>query len=244
MSKDGFKKANSLEQGSNQWLKDRQLGIGASEVAIILGLSPWQTKFQLWMSKTGLGFQPAPNQFALRAMIRGNITEPFGRKLFEKKMGCKFDPINLVDPDMPFIKASLDGYNAETKAILELKAPGKTGLADARKGKIPKYYYPQIQQQLYLAKADVCYYVVFDGESEIIVQEVRPDAEYQKMLIEEIKKFWKLVEDKTPPKLSVKDLDMVNKQIITQLAELQKATQALSVLTEAMLSSNVGGEEE
>lgn len=235
-----LKKANNLDQGGSAWLKDRQLGIGASEVAIILGLSPWQTKFQLWMSKTGLGFSPSPNQFALRAMIRGNITEPFGRKLFEAKMGGAFPPINLADPDMPFVKASLDGYNAEKKAILELKAPGKTGLADARKGKIPKYYYPQIQQQLYLAKADVCYYVVYDGESEIIVQEVKPDPEYQKMLIEEIKKFWKLVVDKTPPELGAEDLDVVTKQLNTQLAEVQKVATALTVLTEALLLGSVG----
>lgn len=234
-----IKIANKLDQGSRDWLTDRARGIGASETSILLGLSPWNTKFQLWMQKTGLGFSPSPNQFALRAMIRGNLAEPHGRKLFEAKMGCKFDPINLVHEELPYVKASLDGYNAEKKAILELKAPGKTGLADARKGKIPKYYYPQIQQQLLLAKADVCYYVVYDGESEIIVQEVKPDKAYQDMLIVEIKKFWKLVEAKTPPKLSVKDLEMVNKQIVAQMTELQKATQALSVLTNAMLLGSV-----
>lgn len=235
-----IKKSNDLTQGSSAWLKDRQLGIGASETAIIMGVNPYQTPFQLWMSKTNLGFQPSPNQFALRAMIRGNVVEPYGRRLFEAKMGHKFEPVNLVDPALPYVKASLDGYNAELEAILELKAPGKKGLEDAKKGKIPKYYIPQIQQQLYLSKAKICYYVVFDGDQEIIVQEVKPDVAYQDKIVEEIKKFWKLVETKTPPELTTADLEMVSKQLVTQLAEVNKVAQALTVLTEAMMMANIG----
>ena len=36
----------------DEWLAEREKGIGASEVAAILGLSPWDTPFSLWLKKT------------------------------------------------------------------------------------------------------------------------------------------------------------------------------------------------
>ena len=34
------------------WLKERQKGIGGSDVAAILGMSPWRTPYQVWEEKT------------------------------------------------------------------------------------------------------------------------------------------------------------------------------------------------
>ena len=34
------------------WLKEREYGVGASEVGAILGLSPYETPFSLWLKKT------------------------------------------------------------------------------------------------------------------------------------------------------------------------------------------------
>ena len=36
-----------------EWLSKRNIGIGASESAAILGLSPWKTANDLWLEKTG-----------------------------------------------------------------------------------------------------------------------------------------------------------------------------------------------
>jgi putative phage-type endonuclease len=36
-----------------RWLAERQHGIGASEVAAVLGLTPWESEYGLWMLKTG-----------------------------------------------------------------------------------------------------------------------------------------------------------------------------------------------
>ena len=35
------------------WLAERRSGIGGSDIAAILGLSPWKTAVDVWLDKTG-----------------------------------------------------------------------------------------------------------------------------------------------------------------------------------------------
>ncbi|MGH3499420.1 MAG: YqaJ viral recombinase family protein, partial [Nocardioidaceae bacterium] len=54
-----------------EWHEARRSGIGASEIAAVLGISPWVSAFDLWWSKrSGVDSQP-PN----RAMSRGRRYE-------------------------------------------------------------------------------------------------------------------------------------------------------------------------
>ena len=43
----------TAKPGSKKWLSMRPGGIGASEVATMLGLNPYQTAVDLWLAKTG-----------------------------------------------------------------------------------------------------------------------------------------------------------------------------------------------
>lgn len=43
-----------LVNNRKEWLKARQKGIGGSDAASILGISPWKTNVQLWEEKTGI----------------------------------------------------------------------------------------------------------------------------------------------------------------------------------------------
>ena len=42
-----------LTQGSPEWLEYRRSRRNASETAAVMGLSPWNTPYQLWLEKTG-----------------------------------------------------------------------------------------------------------------------------------------------------------------------------------------------
>lgn len=44
----------SFEPGSPEWHAARANGVGGSEVAAILGLSPWESRFSLWHRKAGI----------------------------------------------------------------------------------------------------------------------------------------------------------------------------------------------
>ena len=54
-----------------EWLAEREKGIGASDVAAILGLSPWETAYSLWLKKTHQ-VEPEPEN---EAMLMGHLLE-------------------------------------------------------------------------------------------------------------------------------------------------------------------------
>ena len=59
-----------LVQGSEQWHAHRRGLRNASETSAVLGISPWMTPYQLWLSKTGRA-QPDVN-----AAMRANNSVP------------------------------------------------------------------------------------------------------------------------------------------------------------------------
>ena len=66
-----------LTQGSPEWLEYRLKMRNASETATVLGESPWQTPYQLWLLKTGRSTTKAT-----AAMQHGTDMEPAARAAY------------------------------------------------------------------------------------------------------------------------------------------------------------------
>lgn len=62
----------SWEPGSAEWSAARSSGLGGSEIAAVLGLSPWESRFSLWHRKKGIIPATPDND----AMSRGRRLEP------------------------------------------------------------------------------------------------------------------------------------------------------------------------
>jgi putative phage-type endonuclease len=180
-----------LEQGTQDWLDLRKTKITATDAATILGINPWKTKIQLYHDK----LSDAPPMQCNGAMRRGTELEPVARDLFMLKTGLRFEPRVLVKD---WAMASLDGLSLCGKYILEIKCPGEKTHAMAVAGKVPDYYYPQIQHQMYVANVQLAFYFSFDGFDGVTVEVKRDDKFIENMLIEE-KKFYDCLMSKTPP---------------------------------------------
>lgn len=201
-----MKIANQLPQNSKEWLTWRKSGLGASDAPVIMGVSPFTSRFELWLEKTGLGERAEFHPLAIKAMARGALLEPEARACYEKKAGGnKFEVLNVIHPVYDFIRASLDGYNAAYNRIVEIKCPGKADLAEAAKGRVPKKYLPQVQLQLLVTGAVACDYFTYDGKDGVTV-EVLPDKAYQAQLEKSMVEFWNLVQTKQCPLLTEDDL--------------------------------------
>ena len=37
-----------------QWLAERVTGVGGSDAAVVLGMSPWKSRYELWAEKSGM----------------------------------------------------------------------------------------------------------------------------------------------------------------------------------------------
>ena len=69
-----------------EWLQVRRSGIGGSDAAAALGLSPWKSPLELWEEKAMGKTQPRQEN---DAMIFGRLLEPIVREEFVRRTGYK-----------------------------------------------------------------------------------------------------------------------------------------------------------
>ena len=141
-----------LIQKSAEWDKARQETVGASEISVLTGSSPFETKETLISKK----ICPADMSKNV-ACTWGFLFEPIIRRYFEEKYSVKVfgDTMSLnLAKDHPLygkVTCSPDGYFSykdELIALLEFKCPYKRKIAVYQ---IPKQYTDQIQTGLALS---------------------------------------------------------------------------------------------
>lgn len=230
-----------LVQGSDEWKIWRRKRLGASDAAIVMGVSPWKTRYQLWFEKTGREEKYRDQNREKKplgnwAIDRGNRLEPMVRSMYELRNDIPMDPIVLVHPKYEYIMASLDGFNAEHKRILEIKVPGKETIEKAKRGEVALHYALQLEQQLYVSGAESAHFYVaeianIDGRERIknaYLVDYKSDPELQAKLISELHKFWELITTDTPPELTDKDtLVLEGDETRAKFAELRSAIQVI-----------------
>lgn len=204
---------------SRERLEERRGLIGASDMPIIMGVSPYKTPYELWLEKTN---KVPIDQTTNFAIDKGNAWEEPARARFSQKSGIKFEPKNFTHPEHPLHSASLDGYNVQTKEGLEIKVTGKEVLTEAKAGRIHEKYKAQVHWQMYVAglKRNNFYVVRVDkGEDgkEAILEEayvaVTKDKfheDYIKLLKAKADEFWHYVTTNTAPPLSDRDEKELN----------------------------------
>jgi putative phage-type endonuclease len=94
---------------------DRSKFLGGSDIAAVMGLSPWATPVELWMQKTGRGPREEPDEARKRMFERGHKLEPFIRDMVIAKltdMGCEVELLAVnqryADAEHPFLACEID----------------------------------------------------------------------------------------------------------------------------------------
>lgn len=188
------------------WLAVRQQGIGASDAAAAVGISPYQSQLELWMIKTGrMSGMPEPSLDEVRSPVYwGNVLEPIVAAHYTRKTGRKVRRVNAVlqhpDPDKAWMLANLDYavVGSDEVQVLECKTAGEFG-ARLWKDGVPEYYQCQVQHQLAVTgkqSADVA--VLICGQEFRVYRIERDDALIQELIKLE-RQFWHWVETDTPP---------------------------------------------
>ena len=192
-----------LVQGSAEWHEHRKKHRNASETPTILGVSPWQTPYQLWQVKLGL-----VEQEVTAAMLHGLQLEPQARASYEALAGHVMQPLVLVDGNY---SASCDGITLSGNRIVEIKCPFKgrdsTLWKKVAEGLVPEHVGLQIQHQLMVTKAEVADVFVFDG-TEGIQLEVTPKPDTWPQIHAAWDAFMRCVTDAQAPPLTARDTRM------------------------------------
>lgn len=193
-------------------LEARSRGIGGSDAAVALGLSPWKTALELWREKRGEG-EPVPETEPMRW---GTLLEPVIRQEYANRTGrvVRVPTDTLTHASLPFILANVDGVTDDRRLFEAKTARSAQGWGEPGTDAIPQPYLIQVQHYLLVLGYEVADVAVLIGGSEYRQYEVTADAELQEMLIEGEADFWRHVESGQAPELDLESpraLEIVRK---------------------------------
>lgn len=190
-----------------QFLEDRQKGIGSSDVAPILGLSKWSTAIDVYLSKV----QPWTDQGKMEPQLEWGLRkEPAIAAAIVDHYGWRLDRVESVfrHPKYEFLAANPDRLVVAKSGVMmpkvreccEIKTaayPSDWGEIDT--AEIPQDYWLQAQHQLEVCDLDVCWVFVLIGACDFRRYRVERDPGYLELVLEPLQEFWGKVQAKTPP---------------------------------------------
>lgn len=187
-----------------EWLKERSNGIGASEVGSILGLSPFETPFSLWLKKTGQ-VEPEPEN---QAMKMGHLLEGVVAQLWEEATGERVIKASAADiiyvhPEFDYMRATPDRIVRGRKKLLECK----TTITDIDPEDIPAHWVAQCIYQQYVTGIHDCDLAWLVKGRFFGYANIPYDPEFAEFIAERVKEFWleNVVAGKEPELMSVED---------------------------------------
>ena len=182
-----------------EWLAWRRTGIGASDVAAILGISPWASPFTVWLDKLGLLSDEElddddPKEFGRRAeaMVGPWFADTTGLQLAGEQLWLtsKDEPWMLATPDALVAPAEAEWTNLLAPfpdlalGPLEIKTDFGKPWAE-----IPAHYQAQGQWQMAVGGWDRMWFAVLHGRRFRTYELERDQADID-MMIERAGAFW------------------------------------------------------
>jgi putative phage-type endonuclease len=179
----------------SEFLSERKTGIGGSDAAIILGLSPYKSPLELAEEKLGLSPPFEGNRFT----EAGNRLEDVIAQWYADERGCKVARANqtfrLKEHD--FIMAHIDRRVLNERKLLECKSADKWTLhnwGEPGTDEVPDAYFIQVQHYLLFPNWDYADLAALIGGNDLRIYPIIPDGELQAMILEAEIAFWKILE--------------------------------------------------
>ncbi|MGM0341628.1 YqaJ viral recombinase family protein [Enterococcus sp. AZ007] len=184
-----MKSNSTLTMTHEEWLQDRQKGIGGSDVATILGLNKWKSPFQLWLEKTG---QVEIEETDSEPAYWGNVLEEVVAREFTERTGKKVRRRNHVFNHSlhPFLRANIDRDVVGESAILECKTANAFLAKEWEGEEIPMSYLCQVQHYMNVLNRDSAYVAVLVGGQKFIWKKIERDQELIDAITERLVEFW------------------------------------------------------
>lgn len=182
------------------WMEDRRLGVGASEIAVLFGLSPWQTLKELWHEKVhGCSYEAGSELFHW-----GHTMEPVIAAEFQRRTGeLVAHPSEMIlIGSKPHYRASLDRVvmeDDEAVAALELKNLNESRYAEYRAAGPSVGYLLQLQYQMAVADMAYGYLAVLFGGQRFGAWRVVASPSVQREIYRRVDLFWEYVQNEEEP---------------------------------------------
>ena len=194
---------------------DRRKFLGGSEIAAVMGISPWQTPVELWKDKTGRAEPRAIDPVREGILRRGKRLEPIVREMAIDKLRQRGLQVELVaknrryfDGEMPWLTSEID-FEVVLSGVAEIDgtevrfhrelvtADCKTAAGFARRGwgaedtdALPLYYAAQFMQGLDLTSLDRCLCAALIGLDDVALYWVTRDDVTIAAMRQRAESFW------------------------------------------------------
>lgn len=176
------------------WLAERRQGLGASDVAAALGLSHWETPWEIWASKTGRLVTPDLSPSAAAQL--GTDLEPWLLAQAPKLIGMPVDRTphmlyahaahgwRLCSPDAFAADGGL--VEAKTAALLSVW----TRIDDWLDGGVPLGYELQCRWQMHIMDRPRVYLVALVAGLGLVFRVVERDLVIEAELVSQASEWW------------------------------------------------------
>lgn len=194
----------------DEWLAARRQGVTASEVAALLGISPFESPFDLYWKKTG----QIPEDFDTDRLELGRILEPYVASRFRAAnpdlhlvnpaglWGSVERPLQLATPDGLLYDSEL-GVSEDPVAVWEGKTSGTyEGWGDTGTDEVPAYIAAQVLYQMDVIGCRVGYVsCLFLSTQQIRTYVLACDEADVELMRARAAEFWQRIQDGNPPEI-------------------------------------------
>lgn len=171
--------------------------IGASEIASVIGISPFCGRWKLWARRKGLIREPETPEMRWGKKVQRAIAEMFTE---DTGLEHEWSDRSYCPPEYPFLRVTVDAFVsliARPRAILEVKSVSLHNAGDWEKtyGKIggadgcPDYVEAQVQLQLKAHGLKLAYVAAAIGNGDMRYYKIPADSEVQDFLLREAERF-------------------------------------------------------
>ncbi len=188
------------EQRSEMWFKQRENKLTSSDAGTVLGLNPYSKYEEVLFKKCG--YDPKP--------FVGNVATLHGQKYEDQAIdkyceltGQKNYNFGLISHedvykcnDYYWLAGSPDGISLDINQkkepiLLEVKCPYRRKIT---LGEIPKYYYPQVQLNLFICDLNIADFIEYRPPDVMNIVRTYRDQKWLDTNLPILEKFWKEVE--------------------------------------------------
>jgi len=196
--------ARASESTRDDWLEDRQLGIGGSEAAGVVGLDDYQSPLSIWSRKRGL---MADYLIGNEAMEFGREFEPILVRKVQERTGYRVihwpQTLRCVHVDYEWMRCTPDGL-AESDispglGLVQIKTTSDRMMTEWVEDGVPLRVQVQVQHEMAVTGARWAIVGVLFGGQKFLTINLERDDEFIEQLIEAESAFWNMVQSGEMP---------------------------------------------
>lgn len=182
---------NKSDTLTEQQIADRRHGIGGSDVAAILGLSPFKSPLDVYLEKVGEADSTEENErmywgSRLESLVADEYSLRHDRKVRRRHQA-------VVHKKYTWMRANVDRIVINLDRLLECKTTSERNAdlwGEPGTDQIPELYMAQVQHYIIVAQHAAIDVAVLIGGQEYRDYTVEADPEIRDMLLEEENRFW------------------------------------------------------